>query len=44
MNSQAAPAIVVNEAQLSELIHEKTDLRPGCAHHLIKASKGSATT
>ena len=33
MNLQPAPAIIVNEAQRSKLIHEKTDPRPGCAHH-----------
>ena len=33
MHLQPAPAIV-NEAQLSEPIHEKTDPRPGCAYHL----------
>jgi hypothetical protein len=33
VNSQSAFA-VVNEAKLSEPIHEKTDPRPGCAHHV----------
>jgi hypothetical protein len=33
MNLHPAPDIV-NEAQLSEPIHEKTDARPGCAYHL----------
>ena len=32
MDLQPAPAIV-DEAQLSEPIHEKTDPRPGCADH-----------
>jgi hypothetical protein len=35
MNLHPAPAIV-NEAQLSEPIHEKTHPRPGCAYHLGK--------
>ena len=34
MNLQPAPAIIVNEAQRSKPIHEKTDPRPGCADHL----------
>ena len=33
MNLQPAPAIIANEAQLSEPIHEKTDPRAGGAHH-----------
>ena len=33
MNLQPAPAIV-NEAQFPEPIHEETDPRPGCTHHL----------
>jgi hypothetical protein len=33
MNLQSAP-VIVNEAQLSEPIHEKTDPRPGGAYHL----------
>jgi hypothetical protein len=33
MNLQPALAIV-NETQLSEPVHEKTDPRPGCAYHL----------
>ena len=33
MNLQPAPAIV-NEAQLPEPVHEKTDPRPGCPYHL----------
>ena len=36
MNLQALPAVIVNEAQLSEPIHEKTDPRPGCADHLCE--------
>src|SRR5438105_14598571 len=36
MNLQPVP-IVVNEAQLSEPIHEKTDPRPGCAYHLCES-------
>ena len=35
MNLQPALAIV-NKAQLSEPIHEKTDSRPGCAYHLCE--------
>jgi len=33
MNLQPAVAII-KEAQLSELVHEKTDARPDCADHL----------
>jgi hypothetical protein len=33
MNLQPVLAIV-NEAQLSEPVHEKTDPRPGCADHI----------
>ena len=36
MNLQPAPAIIVNEAQLSEPVHEKTDPRPGCTDHLCE--------
>jgi hypothetical protein len=36
MNLQPAPAIIVNEAQLSEPIHEKTDPRPGSAYHVCE--------
>ena len=35
MNLHPALAIF-NETQLSEPIHEETDPRPGCAHHLRK--------
>src|ERR1019366_3730843 len=35
MDLQPAPAIV-NEAQLSEPIHEKTDPRARCAHHFCQ--------
>src|ERR1017187_2123624 len=34
MNLQPTPSVIVNEAQLSEPIHEKTDPRAGCVHHL----------
>jgi hypothetical protein len=30
----AAGAIVIDKAQLLELVHEMTDPRPGCAHPL----------
>ena len=36
MNLQPAPAIIVNEAQLSEPIHEKTHPRPGRADHVCE--------
>ena len=36
MNLQAAPTVIVNEAQLSKPIHEKTDSRPGCAYHVCE--------
>jgi len=37
MDRQRAVAIVINEAQLPELVHEMTDPRPGGAHHLRQA-------
>ncbi len=36
MDFQPTPAIVVNETQLSEPIHEKTDARPSCAYHFCE--------
>ncbi len=36
MNLQPAPAIVVNEAQRSEPVHEKAHPGTGCAHHLCQ--------
>jgi len=33
MNLQSIP-VIVNEAHLPEPVHEKTNPRPGCAHHL----------
>ncbi len=34
MDRQRAAVIVIDKAQLPELIHEVTDPRPGGAHHL----------
>ena len=31
------PAVVINESQLFELVHEMADSRPGGAHHLRQA-------
>jgi hypothetical protein len=31
------PPVVINEAQLSESVHEKTDARPVCAYHLCQS-------
>ena len=36
MNLQPASATIVNEAQLPEPVHKKTDPRPGRAYHLCK--------
>jgi len=36
VNLQPAPAIVVNEAHLSEPVHEKTDPRTGATYHVCK--------
>ena len=33
MNLQSIP-VIVNEAHRPEPVHEETDPRPGCAHHL----------
>ena len=34
MDRQSAAVAVIDETKLSELIHEMTDPRPGCADHL----------
>ena len=36
MDRQRAVAIVIDKAELPELIHEMTDPRPGGAHHLCQ--------
>ena len=36
MDRQRAIAMVVDKAQLPELVHEMTDPRPGGAHHLCQ--------
>jgi hypothetical protein len=37
MNRQpAAETVVIDKAQLLELVHEMTDARPGCVDHLCQ--------
>ena len=36
MDSQFAAVVVIDAATVSELIHEMTDPRPGCADHLCQ--------
>ena len=36
MDRQRAVAIVIDKAELPELVHEMTDPRPGGAHHLCQ--------
>ena len=36
MDRQRAAAIVIDKAELPELVHEMTDPRPGGAHHLCQ--------
>jgi hypothetical protein len=37
VDCQSIIVAVIDKAQLSELVHEMTDPRPGCADHLCQA-------